>query len=159
MILVFFPVVFVFIEVETVFFFDTKYIIKLEEMSLPLMCRRLSDTDKSATVVYKFFDCCNDRLIDPVFTTALRSVRIADIQHDIKLFQKLRIFTDIIKTDKGYIKRCTTQSFDNTKIGVILFVIDCMVYHMISPGAHFAPAVQNCYFFHTVRGCSLNIII
>ena len=44
MILVFFPVVFVFIEVETVFFFDTKYIIKLEEMSLPLMCRRLSDT-------------------------------------------------------------------------------------------------------------------
>ena len=90
MILVFFPVVFVFIEVETVFFFDTKYIIKLEEMSLPLMCRRLSDTDKSAAVVYKLFDCSDNRLIDPVFTTALCGICISNIQNDIKLFQKLR---------------------------------------------------------------------
>ena len=159
MILVFFPVVFVFIEVETVFFFDTKYIIKLEEMSLPLMCCRLSDTDKSAAVVYKLFDCSDNRLIDPVFTTALCGICISNIQNDIKLFQKLRIFTDVIKADKRYIKRCTAQRFNDSEIRIILFVVDCMVYHMVSPGTHLSPAVQNCYFFHTIRCCSLNIII
>ena len=91
MILMFFPVVFVFVEVESIFFFYAEYIVELEEMPLPLMCCRLSDTDKSAAVVYKLFDCSDNRLIDPVFTTALCGICISNIQNDIKLFQKLRI--------------------------------------------------------------------
>ena len=73
--------------------------------------------------------------------------------------EKFRIFADIVKADKGYIKRRATQCFDNTEVGVILFVVDCMMYHMISPGTHLSPAVQNCYLFYAVRCCSLNIVI
>ena len=132
MVFMFFPVVFILVEIESVFLLYTEYIVKLEEMALPLMCRRFSDTDKSAAVVYKLFDCGNNRLIYPVFSAALCSIRIADIQNDIKLSEKFLIFANIVKTDKGYIKRRAAQCFDNTEVGVILFVIDCVMYHMIS---------------------------
>ena len=33
------------------------------------------------------------------------------------------------------------------------------MYHMIAPGSHFAPAVQNGNFFHTIRSGSLDILI
>ena len=116
MVFMFFPVVFILVEIESVFLLYTEYIVKLEEMALPLMCRRFSDTDKSAAVVYKLFDCGNNRLIYPVFSAALCSIRIADIQNDIKLSEKFRIFANIVKTDKGYIKRRAAQCFDNTEV-------------------------------------------
>ena len=33
------------------------------------------------------------------------------------------------------------------------------MYHMVAPGAHFSPAVQDCHTFHAVRCCSLDIVI
>ena len=51
----FFPVVFVFVQVEAVFFFYSKYIVKLEIMSLPLMGCRFADSDEAAAVVDKSF--------------------------------------------------------------------------------------------------------
>ena len=51
----FFPVVFVFVQVEAVFFFYSKYIVKLEIMSLPLMGCRFADSDEAAAIVDKFF--------------------------------------------------------------------------------------------------------
>ena len=105
MVFMFFPVVFILVEIESVFLLYTEYIVKLEEMSLPLMCRRCSDTDKSAAVVYLLFDCVYNRLIYPVFSAALCSICISGIDHNVKFLQKLWICQNIIKADKGDIKR------------------------------------------------------
>ena len=70
----FFPVVFVFVQVEAVFFFYSKYIVKLEIMSLPLMGCRFADSDEAAAIVDKFFYCSDDRFVYPVLAAALCSI-------------------------------------------------------------------------------------
>ena len=84
---VFFPVVFVFVQVEAVFFFYSKHIVKLEIMSLPLVSCRFADSDETAAVVDKFFYCSDDLLVYPILATALCSVCIAYVDHNIKVFQ------------------------------------------------------------------------
>ena len=57
---VFFPVVLVCVQVESVFFFYSQHIVKLEIMSLPLVSCRFADSDETAAVVDKFFYCSNN---------------------------------------------------------------------------------------------------
>ena len=105
------------------------------------MTGRLTDSDKSTAIVYKFIDCRNNRLICPVISTGIGRIAIAHVQDDIDIFEHLRILADIIKSDKPYIKRCTAQCFHDTCIRIILFVVDRMMYHMITPRTHLTPAV------------------
>ena len=103
-----FPVVFIGIKIKSSFFLYTKDVIQLEEFSLPLMSCRFTDANKSAAIIDKFPHCCKDFRICPVLTTGLCSVRITYIDDHIKIIQQIFILTDIIKADKGHIKRRTT---------------------------------------------------
>ena len=103
----FFPVVFICIEIKSSLFFYTKNVIQLEEFSLPLMSSRFADTDKSAAIIDKFPHCCKDHRICPVLAAGLCSVPITYIDDHVKIIQKLFVLTDVVKTDKGNIKRRT----------------------------------------------------
>ena len=120
---------------------------------------RFADSDEAAAIVDKFFYCSDDRFVYPVLATALCSICIAYVDHNIKVFQQILIFQDIIKADEGNIKRCAAQSLDDPEIRIILFVINCVMYHVVAPGAHFTPAVQDRYTLHTVWGHTLDVII
>ena len=123
------------------------------------MTGRLTDSDKSTAVVYKFIDCRNDGFICPVISTGVSSISVTYVQDNVDIFQHIRILTDIIKSDKTHIKRCTTQRFHDSCIRIVLFVIDCMMNHMIAPCTHLTPAVQHCYSFYTVWCSSFDIFI
>ena len=120
---------------------------------------RFADSDEAAAVVDKFFYGSDDCFVYPVLAAALCSVCVAYVDHNIKVFQQIFIFQDIIKTDERNIKRCAAQSLDDPEIRIILFVINCVMYHVVTPGAHFTPAVQDRYTLHTVRGHTLDVII
>ena len=105
------------------------------------MTGRLTDSDKSAAIVYKFIDCRNNRLICPVISAGIGRIAVSHVQDDIDIFEHLRILADIIKGDKAHVKRCATQRFHDSGIGIILFVVNCMMNHVIAPCTHLAPAV------------------
>ena len=69
------------------------------------MSARLTYADKAAAVIDKLTDCSAYCLIDPVFSAALGSICIADIDHNVKILKKRRICLDVLKADKGNIKR------------------------------------------------------
>ena len=83
-------------------------LLTLKEFSLPLVGCRLTNADKTAAIVDKFPHCCKDFRICPVLAAGLCSVRITYIDDHIKIIQQLFILTDIVKADKGNIKRRTT---------------------------------------------------
>ena len=62
-----------------------------------MMSARFTYTDKSAAVIYKFFDCGNDFFICPVFAAALRCVCIAYIDDNINIIKQVFIFFYIVK--------------------------------------------------------------
>ena len=104
---VLFPVVFIGIKIKSSFFLYTKDIIQLEEFPLPLMSCWLAHSNESAAIIDKFPHSCKNLRICPVLTTGLCSVRITYIDDHIKIIQQIFILTDIIKADKGHIKRRT----------------------------------------------------
>ena len=159
MISVLIPVVLICIKVKSPLFLYAQNIIQLEEFSLPLMSSRFSNADKTATIIDKFSHSSKDSRICPVFSTGLCCISIAYINDYIKILQELFILANVIKADKGNIKRCTAQCLYNPEIGIILLIINGMMYHMITPGTHFSPAVQNRHSFYAVRCCSLNVVI
>ena len=71
----------------------------------------------------------------------------------------MRIFSYIVKTDEFHVKRRSAQRLYNSGIGIVLFVINRVMHHMISPCAHFTPAVEYSYFFNTVWRCAFDILI
>ena len=105
------------------------------------MTGRLTDSDKSAAVVYKFIDRRNNRIIRPVVPTGICGITVAHIQDDVDIFEHIRVLADIIKSDKPYIKRCTAQRFHDARIRIVLFMVNRMMYHMITPRTHLTPAV------------------
>ena len=105
------------------------------------MTGRLTDSDKSAAIVYKFIDCRNNRLICPVISAGIGRIAVSHVQNDIDIFEHIRVLADIIKSDKPYIKRCTAQRFHDARIRIVLFMVNRMMYHMITPRTHLTPAV------------------
>ena len=105
------------------------------------MTGRLTDSDKSAAIVYKFIDRRNNRLICPVISAGIGRIAVSHVQNDIDIFEHIRVLADIIKSDKPYIKRCTAQRFHDARIRIVLFMVNRMMYHMITPRTHLTPAV------------------
>ena len=70
---------------KAVFSFNAENIVKLEKFALPLMSRRLADSDKAAAVINKLFNCRDNFLVAPIFAAALSSVCVAHIDNNIKL--------------------------------------------------------------------------
>lgn len=123
------------------------------------MSSRLTYADKSSAVIYKTFNCGNNFLICPIFAARLCGVCITDIDNNINIVKQILIIFNIVKADKLNIKRCAAESLDNSEVRIILSVIKTVVYHMICPRTHLAPAVKHCDFLYAVRSNALNIII
>ena len=79
-------VVFVISKRKSTLLLHAKHVRKLEEMSVCLMCGRLSDSDESAPAMNKFFDSRGNDRVTPPFPAGLRGVRIPDIQDHVDLF-------------------------------------------------------------------------
>ena len=77
-------------------------------MSLKLMTRRLTDTDKTSAVIYKLTDSCGNGRILPDAATGMSSIPISHIDNHIQIFKNFRICQNIIKGNKSHIERGTT---------------------------------------------------
>ena len=116
---------------KAVFLFYTENVIKLEELALPLMSRRLTHSYKSAAVIYKALNCGNNLLVCPILSARLCGICIANIDNYINIIKHGFVVFDVVKADKRHIKRSTAQCLNNTEIRIILSVIKSVMHHMI----------------------------
>ena len=113
---VFFPIVLVVVEGETVFFFHAQNAGKLEDVALIRVTGRLTRTDEAAAVPNKLADSRGNLRVFPPDAAGVCSVGIAYIDDDIQRIQQMRVVLDVLKTDELHIKRRTGQHFDDTGI-------------------------------------------
>src|SRR5699024_1044696 len=66
---------------------------------------------------------------------------------------------NIVKTDKFHIKGRPAECFDDPCIGIILFIVNGVMDHMISPGPHLSPAVKDSHLFDAVWRSAFDVLI
>ena len=153
------PVVLIYIQGEPCLFLHAHHSRKLEEMSLILVRSRFSDSDKPAAVVDESLHSSDDLLVCPVIPACISGIRVAHVQDHVDVVQDIRILPDIVKTDELHVERRAAQRLNDPCVGVVLFVVDRVVHHMVPPCAHLAPAVEDCDFFDAVRSRAFDIVI
>ena len=141
------PVIFVVAQGESVLLLNAEDIGELEEMALILMAGRLADADDSSALVDEPADGLLNLRVNPPFAAGMGGICVAHVDDHINIVQNLRLIQQILKTEEDHIERSAGQRFDHSGIGIILFLVQCMVYHVAAPGAHFPPAVQHRDFF------------
>ena len=153
------PVVFVVADGEVLLFLHAEYVGQLDEMAVGLMAAGLTHTDDAAAVIDKLLDGGGDHGIAPPFSAGLCRIRIAHVDDHVDVLENIRILQNIVKTDELHIEGSAGQRFDHAEVGIILFIVQGMMHHMVAPGTHFAPAVQYRNPLHAVRGGSLHVLI
>src|SRR5699024_8373350 len=115
--------------------------------------------DKSAAVIDKSFYRSDNTFIRPVFPSGIGCICVSHIEKYIEFLKDFRILPNIVKTDKFHIKGRPAKCFDNPCIGIILFIVNGVMDHMIPPGPHLSPAVKDSHLFDAVWGSAFDVLI
>ena len=137
------PVVFVVAQSEAAFLLYAEHVGELEEMAVCLVGGGFADSDNTAAVVDKLLDRGGYVRVAPPFPAGMGRVGIPHVDERVDTFQDIRILLDVVKADETHVKRSSGEGLNDSRIGIILFEIQGMVYHVASPGTHFSPAVQD----------------
>ena len=154
-----FPVVLVIADGEVLLLLHAEHIGKLDEMAVGLMAAGLAHADDAAAVVDKFLNGGGNRGIAPPFAAGLRGIRVAHVDDHVDVLQDIRILQNVVEADELHVEGRAGQGFDNAEIGIILLVVQGVMHHVIAPGSHPAPAVEDGDALHAVRGGSLHVLI
>ena len=89
----------------------------------------------------------------------MRRVAVADVEQHVHTVQCVGVLLQIIEAEEPHVERRAGKRLNDTRIGIVLFLIERVMYHMAAPCAHLSPAVQNGHGLEAVGRRALYVLI
>ena len=153
------PVVLIVVQGKAGFLLHAERCGQLQIAALILVTTRLANANQAAAAVDKALDGCGNVGILPDLAAGVGGVAVTHVYQHVNAVQHIRVGLDVVKADELHIKRRTGQSLDNTRIAVILFLVEGMMYHVAAPRALLPPAVQHSHGFNAVGRGALDVAV
>ena len=96
------------------------------------------------------------------FPTSGRRMGCITVTHadeHIQAVEEIGLLPDILKTDKGHVKRCTAERLDHAGVAVVFLLVQGMVHHVAAPGTRLAPAVEHGHTLQTHGPAALDVLV